>query len=180
MLRRLKEFDDSALLKDESYRAFVEGFESDILRALGKLSVLKVIKSYGAEGIYGYQLLKDLREMTNNMFIIEEGTLYPMLRNLERWRTGEKQIQLVKSEKRGEGRPKKYYYLTEDGKKILNHLEGLYAKIVGSVAGLFDFRVELAEGTYCPNCSYKFDKHYQGSFCEMCGLNVEKIVGRSD
>lgn len=67
------------------------------------------------KNMYGYQLIKELQEMSNNYFILKEGSLYPLLHSLE-------QDNLITSywEETENQRKKKYYSLTENGKKVLN------------------------------------------------------------
>ena len=109
MISNIKGFDVTALIEAGPHRKFLENFESDLLRGIGKICILKIIKSYGQEGVYGYQLLKDLKSFTSNMLIIKEGTLYPLLRNLEKWEFKGEKLSLIQSYKRIEqDRPRKY------------------------------------------------------------------------
>ncbi|MHA1984009.1 MAG: PadR family transcriptional regulator [Candidatus Hodarchaeales archaeon] len=177
MISNIKGYDLTALIESEPHRKFLENFESDLLRGIGKISILKIIKNYGKEGVYGYQLLKDLKEKTNNMLIIKEGTLYPLLRNLEKWESKGISLSLIKSYKLVEqDRPRKYYYLTEEGEKILSHLEGFFSKLLEAISALNDFQIILNEEKYiyCQNCKNKVD--YSDSninFCEICGFNIK-------
>ena len=121
---------ESTLIELESHRKFLENFESDLLRGIGKLCILKVIKSHGKDGIYGYQLMKELKELTNGMLIIKEGTLYPLLRNLEKWGTKDFSLSLIRSEKiYQDERPRKYYFITDEGQKIVNHIQAYRSNI---------------------------------------------------
>ncbi len=149
---------------------------------------MKVIKTHGKEGVYGYQLLKDLKELTNNMLIIKEGTLYPLLRNLENWQStvteskGKEKakrivsLSLIQSYKQIEGdRPRKYYYLTEEGEKILSHLEGFFIKLLEAISGINDFQIILNKERYifCQNCKTRIDYLDDDiQFCEICGFNL--------
>ena len=169
---------ESTLIKNEAHRKFLENFESDLLRGIGKLCILKVIKNHGTKGIYGYQLLKEIKELTNGLLIIKEGTLYPLLRNLENWGSKDYSVALVRSEKtyEDEERPRKYYYLTEDGLKIVNHMEGFFSKLTEAISQLIDFEISFNDEKYnfCPNCTNKIDStdtnlHY----CEVCGYELE-------
>ena len=187
MISNIKGIDSTALIESDAHRKFLENFESDILRGIGKISILKVIKNHGKAGVYGYQLLKELKELTNDMLIIKEGTLYPLLRNLENWQYVVKEskgidkgktkkmlsLSLIQSYKHIEGdRPRKYYYLTEEGEKILSHLEGFFLKLLEAISGINDFQILLKEDKYifCSNCKTRID--YSDSnikFCEICG-----------
>ncbi len=173
MIGKIEGSDTSVLEQSSAHRDFLKKFESDLLRGIGRLNILKVIQNYGKKGVYGYQLLKDLEEDTNKMLIIKEGTLYPLLRNLENWGSGENRLSLIQSYKEIEDdRMRKYYYLTEEGEKVLSHLEGFFLKLLESIAGINDFQIFLNEDKYifCPNCKTRID--YSDSdvkFCEICG-----------
>ncbi len=82
---------------DTEFQEYASKFESEINRGTSTLSILSIINQYGETGVHGYQISKDLLEQTHNMLIIEEGTLYPILRKLE----GER---IIKSEREEEGR----------------------------------------------------------------------------
>ncbi len=89
------------------------------------------------EDLYGYEMAKRLKEKSNDLYSMGEGTLYPALQRLEK----QKLIASYWGESEGGGR-RKYYTLTEAGKKelieklkewdFLNNLinvcrEGIYA-----------------------------------------------------
>ena len=67
------------------------------------------------QAMYGYQIIKDLEKRSNGYFLFKEGTLYPALHRLER--SG-----MLKStwEKLPGGQVRKYYQLTEKGRKALD------------------------------------------------------------
>ncbi len=73
-------------------------------RGLLDICVLAAIKN---EPSYGYQIIKDIKPYLE----ISESTLYPILRRLE---TAE---QLTVQTAEHNGRLRKYYYITECGKK---------------------------------------------------------------
>jgi PadR family transcriptional regulator len=76
---------------------------------------------------YGYQLLKDLDERG---LATEEGTLYPILRRLE------KQA-LIRGEWVTAGaRPRKYYRITKEGRETLGALFETWRTIHGALADL--------------------------------------------
>ena len=64
--------------------------------------------------MYGYQMIEALDKQSNNVFSLKAGTLYPLLHGLE-------QKGIVSSyETETEGsRTRKYYRITEAGKKFL-------------------------------------------------------------
>ena len=62
--------------------------------------------------MYGYEIIKEIKNRSKNYFNISEGTLYPALHSLER-------NSLVKSRwHKFKGRERKYYYLTKKGLKF--------------------------------------------------------------
>lgn len=70
--------------------------------------------------MYGYQIAKIVREKSNNLFELKEGTLYLSLKRLEKnnW------IESYWSDEHGPGGRRKYYHLTTIGK------QGFQEKIV--------------------------------------------------
>ena len=176
MISNIKGLDSTTVIESAAHRKFLENFESDLLRGIAKISILKVIKNHGKEGVYGYQLLKDLKELTNNMLIIKEGTLYPLLRNLEKWQSKDKKLSLIQSYRQIEGdRPRKYYYLTEEGERILSHLEGFFLKLLEAISGITDFQIILNEEKYifCQNCKTRIE-YSDSQYCEICGFNLNE------
>ncbi|TFF86250.1 MAG: hypothetical protein EU551_02000 [Promethearchaeota archaeon] len=168
MIRRVKEFRNEVLLATE--RVFLENFESEILRGISTLAILSIINEYKEEGgIYGYQILKDLEEKTENVLIIEDGTLYPILKKLEK-------EDIVKSEKKTiSGRTRKYYILTEKGIKIYHHMEGFLTTLIDKIAPLIEIDVVLKDDIflYCPNCSNKIDmRDPEIYYCPACGYPI--------
>jgi len=63
---------------------------------------------------YGYEIVKNLKEKSNDLYSMSEGTLYPALKRLE----GKNFIQSYWGET-SEGGRRKYYHITDDGKKEL-------------------------------------------------------------
>lgn len=171
MLKKVKTFHPEALIGHDHFRTYVESFESELLRGISTVAVLQIIKRYPRDGIYGYQLLKELEEETKNVMIIEEGTLYPLLRKME------KDGVLSSEKKELGGRPRKYYILTEEGIKLLNHMSGFFAKLLEAMSPIMDFQIKLPEDRfmYCPNCANKIKLDDFAKFCEVCGLYIEEL-----
>lgn len=170
MIKRVKHFQPDALIKTETFRRYVEKFESEILRGISSLSILTIIKRHRDEGIYGYKLLQELTEETENMLILEEGTLYPLLKKLER----DGLVRLEK--KRFTGRFRNYYIMTDYGIAIFNHLSGFFAKLMEAIGPILDLDIEFnnEKFIYCPNCSNKIEiLAGDVRFCNVCGFNVK-------
>ncbi|MDO3411268.1 PadR family transcriptional regulator [Saccharibacillus sp. CPCC 101409] len=83
----------------------------ELLKGSTGTLVLTVLSN---KSMYGYELIKELETRSDGVFALKEGTLYPILHAMEaeRW---------VDSywEESG-GRKRKYYTVTESGKKRLS------------------------------------------------------------
>lgn len=176
IIKRVRNFGHKALIKDEYFRDFFENFESEINRGISTLCILSVIYQSGENGIYGYQILKELEEQTNQILVIEEGTLYPILKKLE-------YNGVLKSKKKEvDSRTRTYYTFTENGYKIYNYLTGFFSKLTKAISPLFNFDVELKKRfLFCPNCANKLDlKNNDYNYCEICGLNIQELKNEGD
>ena len=80
-----------------------------------------------------------------------------------------------------QGRTRKYYFITEVGISIKNHLAGFYSILTESMSGLFDLDVTLPEQNtiFCPNCANKIDVNdKEAQYCEVCGYNIESLASK--
>ena len=78
---------------------------------------------------YGYELMAALKSQSNDLFVLKEGTLYPILYRLE----DEGLIESSWSHGEGKAAPKKMYTATEKGKmEILTrlHVWEIFSKTV--------------------------------------------------
>lgn len=77
----------------------------------GSLStiVLKLLKDNGK--MYGYQITREVEKITAGEMVITEGALYPTLHKLEAKGLLSVEMKMVNNRRR------KYYFLTEKGKK---------------------------------------------------------------
>ncbi|WP_282938837.1 helix-turn-helix transcriptional regulator [Paenibacillus sp. RC67] len=62
---------------------------------------------------YGYELIKELERSSDGTFLLKEGTLYPILHGME----AERWVDAYWHE--AEGRKRKYYKITDSGRKQL-------------------------------------------------------------
>ena len=181
MIKNIITFNPDALIAEEQFRAFAEKFESEILRGISTLAILSIIQASGSDGSYGYQILKDLGDKTKigekQILVIEEGTLYPILKKLER-------DGIVISEKKiHAGRKRTYYKLTEAGYRTYNHILGFFTKLIESISPILDVKVSLEDDRfiYCPNCANKIDTQDKNiKFCDICGLNITNLIKRGN
>ncbi len=79
----------------------------------GSIDIL-LLSQISQKDMYGFEIIKNLKAKSNDLYNMSEGTLYPALQRLE-------QKKLLKSywgDSEGGGR-RKYYNITEQGKKQL-------------------------------------------------------------
>lgn len=77
----------------------------------GSLSTI-VLKLLGDNGkMYGYQITREVEQLTSGELVLTEGALYPVLHKLEA--KGLLRVEM----KKVNNRVRKYYFITERGKK---------------------------------------------------------------
>ena len=86
-------------------------YEQQMKKGVLEMLVLRLL-SEGEK--YGYQLISELKEKSGGMFLLKEGTLYPILHTLE------KGGYLSSYQRQAPtGRTRKYYKLTRKGRQLL-------------------------------------------------------------
>lgn len=100
--------------------ANTESLENVVLELRRGVIVLAALSQLGTEE-YGYSLLKKLADLGLE---VDQGTLYPLLRRLEA------QGLLESVWKLEEARPRRYYVMSAEGKKLLPKLKKEWAGIV--------------------------------------------------
>lgn len=88
-------------------------FQKEINSGTAALVLLATL-NHSLEQMYGYQIVKQLEEGRDQIPMIKQGALYPVLRSLE---SSGLLTSLV--EPSVTGPPRKYYEITEDGKDAL-------------------------------------------------------------
>ena len=82
----------------------------ELLKGSTKLVVLSLLEK---ENMYGYEMIRKLSEKSENVFELQEGTLYPILHSLE-----EKGLITSYWDETG-SKKRKYYSITKKGKEQL-------------------------------------------------------------
>lgn len=82
----------------------------ELLKGSTSLLVLSAINS---SDMYGYEIVKKIKMASDDVFNLNEGTLYPILHAME------KEHQVESYWKEVDGRKRKYYHITKKGKKLL-------------------------------------------------------------
>lgn len=106
-------------------------YERQMKKGVLDMLVLRLLKS---EAKYGYQIIQEMREKSEETFLLKDGTLYPVLYRLEddglvvsRW-----------SEAEGKQVPRKYYEITEAGRKSLSEIEAVWNRISDGIAKIME------------------------------------------
>lgn len=97
--------------------------DKEILK--GSIDII-ILALTNKKDVYGYEITKNMREFTNSLYEMGEGTLYPALKRLE-----EKKFLTSYWGDTDKGGRRKYYTITEEGKielqrkldswKLINH-----------------------------------------------------------
>lgn len=106
-------------------------YERQMKKGVLDMLVLKLLE---AEPKYGYQIIQEMREKSEETFLLKDGTLYPILYRLEddrlvisRWSEAErKQV------------PRKYYEITQDGIRALQEMEKVWKHIFGGISRIME------------------------------------------
>jgi PadR family transcriptional regulator PadR len=89
-----------------------ENVNKEMMKGSIDILLLSLIEK---EDLYGYEIAKRLKEKSNDLYSIGEGTLYPALQRLEK----QNLIKAYWGDSESGGR-RKYYSITEEGKKELS------------------------------------------------------------
>lgn len=103
--------------------------EKSLLSGSTTMLLLRLLEE---KDMYGYEMIDTLRKQSNNVFELKAGTLYPLLHSLE-----EKNY-LMSYEEECNGKVRKYYKLSKEGKKFLKQKKEEwqeYSKAVSNVLG---------------------------------------------
>lgn len=82
----------------------------ELLKGSTTMIILNLLKD---NNMYGYEMIKKLKEKSENVFELKEGTLYPILHSLE------ENGFIVSYWDESTAKKRKYYAITEKGKKQL-------------------------------------------------------------
>jgi len=89
-------------------------FQKEMNAGIASLVLLSVV-GHSKEPMYGYQIAKLLEGHGENTPLMKQGALYPVLRSLEK--TGQLSSRVEPSVS---GPPRRYYNITETGRRTLN------------------------------------------------------------
>ena len=93
---------------------------------------LIVLESVRQKDMYGYEMIEELEKRSEYVFSLKAGTMYPLLHAME------SKKHLVSYEKEAQGKMRRYYTITKQGRaELLKKKEAweTYSKAVGQVIG---------------------------------------------
>jgi PadR family transcriptional regulator PadR len=88
---------------------------------------LLLLKLLDRQEMYGYELVRAIRDTTGNVISLGEGVIYPVLHALERGGA------LRSRRRRVGGRTRVYYTLTRSGRRRLATLEDEWRRVSGGI-----------------------------------------------
>ena len=108
-----------------------EKYERQMKKGVLDMLVLKLLKE---EPKYGYQMIQEMKEKSQDVFSLKDGTLYPILYRLE-------EEGMVKSkwlESDGKQIPRKYYEITPKGQNALAEIAKTWANISEGITRIME------------------------------------------
>lgn len=103
-----------------------EKYEKQMKKGILEMLVLKLVSQ---EPKYGYQIIQEMKEKSEDTFLLKDGTLYPILYRLE----DDGLVVSEWSESEGKQVPRKYYRITEQGRQALDEIESVWKRIAEGV-----------------------------------------------
>lgn len=94
---------------------------------------LMLMKLLAEEDMYGYQMIATLRKRSDHTFDLKAGTLYPILHAME-----QKGYVEAWEEDSDTARPRRYYHLTDVGRKHLAEKETEWRSYARAVTKVLD------------------------------------------
>lgn len=101
-------------------------FSREMLKGVAPYILLQTL--YELKESYGYELMKTIKEQSNEVFEFKESTLYPILYRLEEKNYVASEIKEVPGKK-----PRRYYWVTEEGKNYLGVKEKEMKEYLGAI-----------------------------------------------
>ncbi len=106
-------------------------YERQMKKGVLDMLVLRLLKS---EAKYGYQIIQEMREKSGEIFLLKDGTLYPVLYRLE----DDGLVVSKWSSAVGKQVPRKYYEITEEGIQTLAGIEDVWQRISDGIGKIME------------------------------------------
>lgn len=106
-------------------------YERQMKKGVLDMLVLKLLES---ESKYGYQIIQEMKERSEDTFLLKDGTLYPILYRLE----DDNLVVSKWSEAKGKQAARKYYEITENGRRTLNEIKVVWGRISNGISKIME------------------------------------------
>ena len=110
--------------------------DKNVLSGNTTMLVLKLLEE---KDMYGYQIIEELAQKSENVFSLNSGTLYPILHGLEK-----DNLVISYDEKADSLRVRKYYQITSKGKVLLAKKQEEWAVYTKAMSRIIDGGVGYA------------------------------------
>jgi len=84
--------------------------------------------------MYGYEILQEMKNRSNDKFILKDGSMYPVLYRMIDKKLIEDEQVLV-----GKRRTRVYYHLTDSGKRYLEEIKMEYLSITEGISSILNY-----------------------------------------
>ncbi len=98
-------------------------FQKELATGISALVLLSVLDR-ATEPMYGYQIAKLIDTQREDLSLLKQGTLYPVLRSLEDSNLLESRVEPSVS-----GPPRRYYRITDSGRNALKRWESMWTAV---------------------------------------------------
>lgn len=116
---------------EEKKGIMTDKYERQMKKGVLDMLVLRLLKS---EAKYGYQIIQEMREKSEETFLLKDGTLYPVLYRLE----DDGLVVSKWSSAVGKQVPRKYYEITEEGIQTLARIEDVWRRISDGIGKIME------------------------------------------
>ena len=110
-------------------------YSSELIKGTLKTIILKLLSD--SDKMYGYEITQKVKELTGGKIQLTEGALYPTLHAMET------QGILTTDVVNVGNRIRKYYSVTETGKKVANDKVSEYSDFIDTMIFLLDLKPKL-------------------------------------
>ena len=111
-------------------------YSSELIKGTLKTIILKLLSD--SDKMYGYEITQKVKELTGGKIQLTEGALYPTLHAMET------QGILTTDVVNVGNRIRKYYSVTETGKKVANDKVSEYSDFIDTMIFLLDLKPKLS------------------------------------